>query len=50
MLVNNNLVGGFKHLEEYEFINGKDNIPYIMENKKCSKPPASLNTKIIGFT
>ena len=28
-----NLVGGFKHLEKYEFVNGKDDIPYIMENK-----------------
>jgi hypothetical protein len=32
------LVGGFKHLEKYEFVNGKD-YPYIMENKKCLKPP-----------
>ena len=32
------LVGGFNHLEKYEFVNGKD-YPYIMENKKCSKPP-----------
>ena len=22
-----------------ELVNGKDDIPYIMENKKCSKPP-----------
>jgi len=28
-----NLVGGFNHLEKYEFVNGKDDIPYIMENK-----------------
>ena len=21
------------HLEKYEFVNGKDDIPYIMENK-----------------
>jgi hypothetical protein len=27
------LVGGFNHLETYEFVNGKDDIPYIMENK-----------------
>ena len=27
------LVGGFNHLEKYEFVNGKDDIPYIMENK-----------------
>ena len=29
-----NLVGGLNHLEKYEFVNGKDDIPYsIMENK-----------------
>jgi len=22
-------------------VNGKDDIPYIMENEKCSKPPTS---------
>ena len=27
------------HLEKYEFVNGKDDIPYITENQKCSKPP-----------
>ena len=33
------LVGGFNHLEKYEFVNGnefvngKDDIPYIMENR-----------------
>ena len=42
MMVNNDLVSGFKHLEKYEFVNGKDDIPYIMENKKCSKPPTRL--------
>jgi len=26
------------HLEKYEFVNGKDDIPYIMEYKKCVKP------------
>ena len=27
------LVGGLKnHLEKYEFVNGKEDIPYIMEN------------------
>jgi len=31
-----------KHLEKYEFVNGKDDIPYIMENKKCLKPPTSI--------
>ena len=29
------------HLEKYEFVNGQDDIPYIMENIKCSKPPTS---------
>jgi hypothetical protein len=24
-----------------EFVNGKDDIPYIVENKSCSKPPTS---------
>ena len=23
------LVGGFNHLEKYEFVNGKDDIPYV---------------------
>ena len=27
------------HLEKYEFVNGKDEIPYIMEHKKYLKPP-----------
>ena len=44
-MVNNNLVGGSNHLEKYEFVNGKDDIPYIMENKKCSKPPTSIHDK-----
>ena len=25
-----------------EFVNGKDDIPYMMENKKCLKPPTRL--------
>jgi len=29
MMVKNNLVGGFNHLEKYEFVNGKDDIPYM---------------------
>ena len=40
MMVNNNLVGGFKYLENMK-INGKDDIPCIMEHKKCLKPPTS---------
>ena len=29
------------NLEKYEFVNGKDDIPYQMGNKKCLKPPTS---------
>ena len=29
------LVGGFSHLEKYEFVNGWWIIPYIMENKSA---------------
>ena len=32
------LVGGFNHLENMK-VNGKDDIPYIMNNKTCLKPP-----------
>ena len=28
--------------EKYEFVNGVRTISYIMENKKCSKPPTSI--------
>jgi len=35
----NNWLVKKNHLEKYEFVNGKDDIPYIMENKKCVKPP-----------
>ena len=28
-MVNNDLVDGFNHLEKYEFVNGKDDIPYM---------------------
>ena len=31
MMVNNNLVGGFNHLAI--LVHGKDDVPYIMENK-----------------
>ena len=34
------LVGGFNHLEKYESQLGRI-IPYIMENKRCLKPPTS---------
>ena len=32
------------HLEKYEFVNGKDDIPYSIWNgkSKCSKPPTSI--------
>ena len=32
----------FHHLEKYEFVTGKDDIPYIMENDKCLKPATSF--------
>ena len=36
------LVGGFNHLEKYEFVNGKDYMYHILwKIKKCSKPPTS---------
>jgi len=28
--------------EKYEFVNGKDDIPYMMDNKTCLKPPTRL--------
>ena len=31
-----------KHLEKYEFVNGKDYPIYEMEHKKCLKPPTSI--------
>ena len=37
--MNDWLVVQCAHLEKYEFVNGKDDIPYIMEHKTCSKPP-----------
>ena len=29
------LVGGFNHLAKYEFVNGKDDIPYMMVKKEA---------------
>ena len=29
------LIGGFKHLEKHEFVNGKDDIPYMKWNIKA---------------
>jgi hypothetical protein len=43
------LVGGFNHLETYEFVHGEDDIPYIMENKKkCSKPSTRRYVRDVG--
>ena len=36
MMVNDNLVGGFNHLEKYEFVNGKDDIPYMKGKIKAT--------------
>jgi len=36
------LVGGFNHIEKY-YSMGRI-IPYIMENKKCSKPPIRIGS------
>jgi len=35
------LVSGFNHLEKYEFVNGKDDIPYMKWKiiHSCLKPP-----------
>ena len=29
-------------LKKYELVNGKNDIPYIMENKTCLKPPTRI--------
>ena len=36
------MVSGFNHLEKYSSM-GRI-IPYIMETKKCSKPPTRFNS------
>jgi hypothetical protein len=44
------LVGGFNHLEKYEFVNGKHFIPiYEMENNPAmfQSPPTSIDMVII---
>jgi len=44
------LVGGFNHLEKYEFVNGKHIIPiYEMENDPAmfQSPPTSIDMVII---
>ena len=33
-MVDKYLVGGFNNLEKYEFVNGKDDIPYMKWNIK----------------
>jgi hypothetical protein len=38
------LVGGAITILKNMKANGKDDIPYIMENKKCLKPPTSKKT------
>ena len=38
---NGKLVGGWPTPLKNTKVNGKDDIPYIMENKKCLKPPTS---------
>ena len=35
---NTYLVGGFNHLETYEFVNGKDDNPYSVESHKIHVP------------
>ena len=42
------LVGGFTHLEKYEFVNGKDDIPYMMEtNHVWNHQPVLNNTWLL---
>ena len=36
------LVGGIPTPLKNMKVNGKDDIPYIMGNKKCSKPPTRI--------
>jgi hypothetical protein len=44
------LVGGAITILKNTKVNGKDDIPYIMENKKCLKPPTSLFCFHIPFS
>ena len=44
------LVGGFNDLEKYEFVNGKDDIPYIMEEKNLWNNQPSCYITIIFQT
>jgi hypothetical protein len=44
------LVDAFNHLEKYEFVNGKDDIPYMKwKIKKCLKPPTSISFAQIDY-
>ena len=36
--------------EKYEFVNGKDDIPYIMEKKKCLKSPSSISLSFYYYS
>ena len=38
------LVGGAITILKNMLVNGKDDIPYMMENKKCSKPPTRYDS------
>ena len=42
-------IRSFNHLEKYEFVNGKDYPIYEMENKKCLKPPTSINGSLFSM-
>ena len=46
------LVGGFNPYEKYEFVNGKDDIPYIMEHKSNvpkHQPESYEISMIVGY-
>jgi len=52
MMVNNNLVGGAisPSWKMMEFVNGKDDIPYMKWKQKCLKPPTSYEVIGIAIT
>ena len=41
------LVGGAITILKNMKVNGKDDIPYIMENEKCSKPPTKYGNDMV---
>ena len=41
--MNGYLLGGFNHLEKYEFVNGKDYPIYYGKHKTCLKPLTSYD-------